>query len=145
MSLSPISLSTFNATGTQNSANSFRKDFRQLEQALSQGDLSSAQSAFSALTQSSANVPQSSPSSTSTNPLQQDLAAVGSALQSGDLTGAQSAFAKLQQDFKTQQASTGQTQGAHRHHGGHHHQSTEATTSTTSTTTTTSSGINVVG
>jgi hypothetical protein len=145
MSLSPISLSALNTTGIQNNVNSFRKDFRQLEQALSQGNLSTAQTAFAALTQASGNSPFSSsaPSSTSTNPLQQDLAAVGSALQSGDLPGAQAAFAKLQQDFKTQQAATGQTQGAHRHHG-HHHQDTDATTAPAAATTPTTS-VNVVG
>jgi hypothetical protein len=137
MSLSPISLSALNTSATQNNASSFRKDFRQLEQALSQGDLSSAQTAFSALTQSSA-TSVLAPSATSTNPLQQDLAAVGSALQSGDLSGAQNAFAKLQQDFKTQQAASGQVQSPHRHHG-HHQDATPAPTTTSSST------VNVVG
>lgn len=131
------SLSALNTLGTQTQA-SWRKDFRDLSQALASGDLSAAQSAFTALTQDQANAP-NSPANTN-SPLAQDFKAIGDALQSGDLQGAQDAFAKLKQDFQAQQAASSQVH--HGHHHGHHHQ---VDTEGTDPTDTTGSTISVTG
>lgn len=99
-----------------------RQDFQQLQQALANGDLSGAQSAFSALQQlfqaagagaatatgtgtSPAAVAATATSGSSTgsataSPLASDWTALGQALSSGNLQGAQSAFAQLQTDFR---------------------------------------------
>ncbi len=105
-----------------------------LDQALGSGDLTSAQTAFSAL-QSLAPQGGKAPGG-SDSPFAKDMAAVSSALQSGDMATAQSAFATLKQDMAA-------------HKGHHHHGGTQApqsaTTptdgSTTSTTTTSTSGV----
>jgi hypothetical protein len=121
MSTSSISaLSGLLAATQTGGPQSWRAEFRQLAQALSNGNLSAAQNAFTALTQNSSNS-QTSPSNQN-NPLSQDFAAIGTALQNGDLSGAQQAFQKFQQDFQALQASqggppTGAPKSHHRHHG----------------------------
>ncbi|HTI69365.1 MAG TPA: hypothetical protein VMF06_05340 [Candidatus Limnocylindria bacterium] len=96
---------------TQNTWKQRRQDFKSLESALQSGDLSSAQTAFSAVQKDI----KSSPPGTkgkdpfSNNPqASRDFQALQSALQSGDLASAQKAFASFQTDVK----------GAHgaRHH-----------------------------
>ena len=108
---------------TSSSRASFRQNFRGLENALLNGDLSGAQSAFASLqqlvsgAQGSAN-PKSilSQLGQSNSLLAQDMQALSSALSANDLSGAQKAFAKLQQDME----SVGQANGASRAHHGHH-------------------------
>src|SRR5580704_4447677 len=87
----------------QNPFQEIKQDFQQLSSALQSGDLSGAQSAYSAIQQvlgansgSSSNTTSSNTSSSGPNTLQTDFAALGQALQSGDLSTAQSAFSQLQ-------------------------------------------------
>ena len=98
-----------------------------LDQALSSGDLTGAQSAFSAL-QSLAPQGGKAPGG-SDSPFAKDMAAVSSALQSGDMATAQSAFATLKQDMAAHK-------GSHHHHGGS--QGAQASGPTDASTTTTS-------
>ena len=119
MSISSISSSTpVYQPPQQNPAS---QNFQQLAQALQSGDLSSAQAAYTALTQ---NLPSKSANGASSqnNPFQQGLAAIGTALQSGNLSGAQQALQTLQSQMK----------GAH--HGHHHHGQSQATGSASSPT-----------
>jgi hypothetical protein len=122
MSVSGISSSSFyapsNPTSTQNNFQQIQQDFQEIGQDLQEGNLSQAQSAFSALTQllPSQFQPTSSTSGTtqsgsSSNPIQQALQQLGSDLQSGNLSAAQSDYGTLQQDV----------QSAHAAHGHHHH------------------------
>ncbi|HEX7760805.1 MAG TPA: hypothetical protein VF459_14965 [Caulobacteraceae bacterium] len=77
--------------------------FNSLDQALSSGDLASAQSAFSTLQslapQGGKGPPPGGGPGGQDDPMAKDMAAVSSALQSGDLAAAQSAFAALKQDM----------------------------------------------
>jgi hypothetical protein len=106
-----------------NNNNPFRTDFTDLANALSSGNLSAAQSAFSAIQQLQPGRFGAAPSSTSagstgsTSPISADFAALGKALQSGDLNGAQAALKQLQQDL-------GSARQAHHHH--HHKRATGA-------------------
>jgi hypothetical protein len=96
----------------QDTLKQLQQDLGNLGSALQSGDLSGAQSAFSALLQS---IPASSPTQTSQQSgatgVQADLNALGQALQSGDMNAAQTAYTKLQQDMQV----------AHGHHHHHHH------------------------
>jgi len=148
MSTSSISaLSGLLATTQTGGAQSWRAEFRQLAQALSNGNLSAAQNAFTALTQNSSNS-QTSPANQN-SPLSHDFAAIGSALQNGDLSGAQQAFQKFQQDFQALQAAqSGQPGGAHkshhhRHGGGAADQSNASSTDTSSSGSPTGSSLNI--
>ncbi len=111
-----------------------RQDFKALQNALQQGDLSGAQSAFASLQSniSGLSKPQNSSSNANSqqNQAKQDFQALQTALQSGDLTSAQKAFATLQQDMKTARASRG-----HHHHraGGASATNPESTTPTSTT------------
>jgi hypothetical protein len=109
-------------TSPTNGGNSFRADFSQLADALNSGDLSGAQSAFSALQQlqpgrfgaasSSGTTGTNGQNATgASNPISTDIATLSKALQSGDLSAAQTAFQKLQQDMSA----------AHQGHHHHHH------------------------
>jgi DNA-binding FadR family transcriptional regulator len=82
-----------------------RSAFRDLVDAIQSGDLATAQSAFTSLTQADPNLLTSSP-------LGQDLSAIGQALQAGDTTGAQQALDALKTDAQ-------KIGGGHHHH--HHH------------------------
>jgi hypothetical protein len=110
----PSNVNPYSTSATSN-RNSFRADFSALASALNAGDLSGAQSAFSALqslqpgrfgNSSSAG---GATSANSASPINTDIAALSKALQSGDLTGAQTAFKKVQQDM-------GSVQRGHHHH-----------------------------
>jgi len=85
------------------------QNYSQLASALQSGNLTSAQSAFSALdealqTQTSSSSSATSPlSSTAASSIVNDFNAVGSALSSGSLTQAQSAFTQLQSALETPQ------------------------------------------
>jgi hypothetical protein len=92
-----------------NQQNPFQQSFQSLIQAIQSGNLSGAQQAYAALTQSAPAQGANGASNGQNNPFQQGLAAIGSALQSGNISGAQSALQSLQQTMKA--------------HHGHHHSS----------------------
>lgn len=146
-------------TTNSNTSSTIGKDLNSLSSALQSGNLTSAQTAFAALTQDLQGILQSSASSgsqsttgsTSTtgtlSTIQKDLQNVASALKSGDVDGATTAVAKLKTDI--QSAVKG-------HHGGHHHggggksalssllDSTNTTNSTSTNSTTDASSSNNV-
>ena|ERR1700690_3438626 len=110
-----------------------RQAFGQLTSAIQSGDLSAAQSAYTALTQAQPNQ--------GSGPFSQALSQIGDALQSGDIGKAQQALAALQQQMKAMK-------GAHHHHGHHHaggdgdkSQSASPSTSSDPTTSTTSTNL----
>jgi outer membrane protein assembly factor BamD (BamD/ComL family) len=125
---------------TQTPAQQVRQDYAQLVGALQSGNLTGAQSAFTALeqalqTQTGTNATSNTSSSTTStggsDPIANDLNALGQALSSGNLTQAQSAFSQLQSDIRSaQQSAESQSQSLaqplrtdieghhHRHHGG---------------------------
>lgn len=95
--------------GSQNTLQQLRaSEFQKLGQDLQNGNLSSAQADFAALTQNSTGA-----SATNQTSLGQAFNALGQALQSGNLTAAQQDFNTVQQDL--QQA--GQRHFHHHHHG----------------------------
>jgi len=111
---------------TQNSGFQQRADaFNSLDQALSSGDLSAAQSAFSTLQSLAPQGGKSPPPGGGNDQMSKDMAAVSSALQSGDLSGAQQAFAQMKSDMQA--------------HRGHHHHKTQDATSTSSASSTSDS------
>ncbi|MGA2415127.1 MAG: hypothetical protein ABSF59_11795 [Candidatus Sulfotelmatobacter sp.] len=78
-------------------------DLGQLGQALSSGDLSSAQTAFNKIVSLGQNGPFANGTPFKLTDREQDFTAVGQALQSGDLAGAQQAFASLVDTFNNPQ------------------------------------------
>ena len=136
MSVSGLSSSNFFAAYNPASQHSkfqqIRQDFQQLGQDLRSGNLSQAQSDFSALqtllpgqqqgatgttgaTQNTTST--QSGSSPSSNPISQAVAQLGADLQAGHLSAAQSDFATLQQDLQ-QQGGVSTHRFHHHHHGG---------------------------
>ena len=116
MSISALSSSSLlysyqTQAASQNQAQTIVGEFEQVGQDLQAGNLSQAQSDFSALTQSLSGAPQGSQ-----GPLAQELSTLGQTLQSGDLTGAQQAYSSIQQTVQ-----------AHPHHHHHHGGSGEQT------------------
>jgi hypothetical protein len=112
MSISAISSSNVlnQAYNLQNTNQQQRTEFQQLTQALQSGNVSSAQQAFSALTN------RATGSGLQSAQLTQDLSALGSALQSGNLAGARNAYSSVQQNI---QNSNPVAAHHHRpHHGG---------------------------
>jgi soluble cytochrome b562 len=134
MSISGISSSTTNPNQAANSQTNFQT-LNQLFSAVSSGNLSDAQQAYSTLSdlQSSGQ----GPSPTSNTPLAQTLNQIGQALQNGDISGAQQALSSLQQSQQTQPAHGGHHHG---HHGGGIKSSSTSTSSSTDTDTSSSSG-----
>jgi len=128
MSVSGLSSSNFfaslNPTAAQSKSKQIQQDFQQLGQDLQSGNLSQAQSDFSALqqllpgqqTQSTTGTTGTTGASgsQSSNPISQAVAQLGADLQSGNLSAAQSDFARLQQDLQQQN-------GVSSHHFRHHH------------------------
>ena len=115
-SISGISsnLSQYQVNG-QNSFKQWQQDFDDLGSALQSGDLSKAQTAYSALVQNTPSNSQAQNSQQSgTSSIGADFTALGQALQSGNVSDAQTAYAKVQQDL----------QSAHGHH--HHHRGGQA-------------------
>jgi hypothetical protein len=110
MAVSGISTSSVNSYQPNDQQQS-RQQFTLLVKALQSGDLSGAQQAYSALTQSQGN---GSAPSDPNSPFAQALSKIGQALKSGDLTGAQQALSALQQQLQ-------QAQGTHHHHHHGHH------------------------
>ena len=107
--MSLTGVSSFASPGPVNSPTFYserKSDATQLQQALQNGDLAGAQSAYSSLA--------SLQSSTGTGPfpnnkvLSGDFAALGDALKAGDLAGAQQVGLKLRQDIKTAIQNQGQ-------------------------------------
>jgi len=96
VSISAISSSNVlsQASNLQNTNQQQRTEFEQLRQALQSGNVSSAQQAFSALTNSATSSGLQSAQPT------QDLSALRSALQSGNLTGARNAYSSVQQNIQ---------------------------------------------
>jgi len=155
MSIGSVGAATGFATTITNPFQQRRQDFQALQQALAQGDLGGAQSAFSALQQllqnagggaagtggTTATAASAAASSTS-SPLAADWTTLSQALTAGDLQGAQTAFAQLKTDFRASTPLAGAggafsaqiasaTSGARAHHGGHHHHGAASTASTT--------------
>jgi len=132
--ISGISNSNSSMQTWQASIQQRKQDFSQLASALQSGDLTGAQSAFSALQSLTSQGQNSTVNSTGTsstasnsgNTISNDFATLGQALQSGNIASAQSAFAQLQTDMQTQQSS------GHHHH--HHHGGAGANSSSVSTT-----------
>jgi hypothetical protein len=129
------------AAASDSTATTFKDDIDAIGKALSSGDLTGAQQAFSNL--QSLGQPPAPPSYSSTNsnssadPITNDFNNLSSALQSGDLKGAQAAFRQLQSDLSSgdSTASTGQAEYGHHHYGatgtaGAEQSSTQAATST---------------
>ena len=137
MSISGISSST---TNYRNQFQEIMKDFSALKTDLSSGNLTTAQQAYTTLTQDLQNVQQTEgiQQTSGGSQISTDLAAVGKALQSGDLKTAQSAFATLTQDLQSA-AQTQGTQQTYGHHHHHHHGGSSQTASTSSQGTSTSS------
>jgi len=96
MSTSAISTSVLNQQYYQTR----QSDLRQLGQALSSGDLSGAQTAFSNITALGQTGPFAGGVPFALNTREQDFTAIGTALQSGDLGAAQQAFANLKATFQ---------------------------------------------
>ena len=101
MAIAPVSSST----NVSPPVDPLRQAFGQLTSAIRSGDLSAAQSAYTALTQAQPNQ--------GSGPFSQALSQIGDALQSGDIGKAQQALAALQQQMQS-------VKGAHHHHGHHH-------------------------
>jgi ribosomal protein S20 len=112
MSITPVSSSS--SSQIDNPYADVRTDFKNLTDAIQNGDLASAQTAFQAIQQSGVTPPPNSP-------LAKDLTAIGQALSSNDVSAAQQALQQLQSD-----AHSGQAKGRHGHH--HHHGSSTAST-----------------
>jgi|SRR5580704_7364452 hypothetical protein len=119
--LSINSLNNYYQPSYTQSSSSSQNEFQSLGLALQSGNLSAAQTAFSALEQAFQNQGQpststsgsagSSGSSASSNPITADLNSLATALNSGNLSAAQTSYTQLQQDM--------QAQGGGHHH--HHH------------------------
>jgi len=106
MNISALLPSTLNPSSNLQTANQQqRTDFQQLTQALQSGNLTTAQQAFSALTNSATG------SGLQSLQLTQDLNALGSALQSGNLTGARNAYSSVEQSLQNSNPIA-----AHHHH-----------------------------
>jgi outer membrane protein assembly factor BamD (BamD/ComL family) len=106
MSVSGISssgLSSYGAQGQQTNFQKIQQEFQQLGQDLQSGNLSAAQSDFSALVTL---LPQSSTTSSgqNSNKLLQAFNQLGQDLQAGNLADAQSDYANIQQAFQSQGA-----------------------------------------
>jgi hypothetical protein len=92
--LSQYVLASSNLTQTQQA-------WQNLQQSLASGNLSAAQTAFSAYQQLTQNLTSISGGSSTSSQLSTDMTALGTALSSGDLSTAQSAFATVQNDLKS--------------------------------------------
>jgi hypothetical protein len=118
------------------SANGPQALFKQLNDAISSGDLSGAQKAFAQIQQNAPAGAANDPN----NPLAKAMSQIGDALSSGDLSKAQSALSSMQSQMKA-------------HHGHHGHRpsgtdsqptSTDAGTDTTASTDSTTDGVNIL-
>ncbi len=119
-SISGISSST---NSYQSQLQQIMKDFTTLKTDLSSGNLTTAQQAYTTLTQDLQNVQQADgiQQTGGTSQIGTDLAAVGTALTSGNIKDAQNAFATLTQDLQNAAQTQQGTQQAYGHHHHHHH------------------------
>jgi outer membrane protein assembly factor BamD (BamD/ComL family) len=115
MSVSGISSQSsipYNTQQTQNQRTQMQQEFQQLGQDLQSGNLSAAQSDFSALQQitqtSSTNASQSN------NTISQEFNQLAQDLKSGNLSAAQGDYTKLQQNLQSRT----EAHHSHHHHGG---------------------------
>ena len=81
--------------------NQLQQTLQTLQNTLTSGDLSAAQSAFQTLQSIFQNSATASGSSSNNSQLSSDLSSLGSALSSGSVSNAQSAFASVLSDLKT--------------------------------------------
>jgi outer membrane protein assembly factor BamD (BamD/ComL family) len=133
------------APSAPNPTKTLKQDFQQLGQDLKSGNLSAAQSDFTALQQNvtasatAVTPPQAAASSTSA--ISQDFAKLSTDLQSGNLTGAQADYNSIVQAFQTQAAQSQAPTGRHHHHPAASSEAsdTSASTSTSPTSATASS------
>lgn len=143
-------------TQTLTPAQQVQQDYAQLASDLQNGNLSGAQTAFTALEQalqtqtSSSSTSTSASSSSSNDPISNDFNALGQALSSGNLSQAQSAFSQLQgaiqaaQQSASAQGSDGRRAERHHHHGDWSNQiSNQNSSSTTNSETTSTSSVNL--
>jgi hypothetical protein len=89
-----------------------RSDLQQLGQALAQGNLAGAQTAYNNIVQLGQNGPAANGDPFLIQSREQDFQAIGQALQSGDLAGAQQAFATLRNSAIQQAQSQDPTAGS---------------------------------
>jgi len=109
MSVSGVaSSSLFDLQSVQNKFQQFRQEFQQLGQDLQKGDLSGAQTDFTALQQLEPGNNASS-STQSKSPIAQDFTQLSQDMQAGNVSAAQQDYAKIQQDSRA-------AQGHHHHH-----------------------------
>lgn len=108
------------ASVSPGTADTFKSDFASILAAVKAGDITTAQSALTQLTNDFPGAGASySPSSTApASAPQTDLQSLIQAVQSGDITGAQTALASLKTDVQAAAGASG-LQQVHHHH--HHH------------------------
>ena len=106
--------SFLNSASAQGSSQNFQKEFQQLGEDLSSGNLSAAQADFQALQPQGATA---SSAQNSSNPLTTAMQQLATDLQSGNLTGAQQDYATVKQDM--QQQGMSEMGGHHHHHHAH--------------------------
>lgn len=102
MSASAVSSSSLNQQ-LQQYFQTRHTDLKQLGQALSNGDLAGAQTAYNNIAALGQNGPFANGNPFRINQREQDFTNIGQALQSGDLAGAQQAFAALGSTFNRKQ------------------------------------------
>ena len=101
MATAALSIAGFSAyVASSSNISASQQAFQSLQQALASGNLTAAQTAFTKYQSLTANLAQTSGSS-SNSQLTTDLTALGTAISSGNLTSAQSAFATVQNDLKS--------------------------------------------
>lgn len=113
-------LAAIHPSTAQSRFKQIQQDFQELGQDLQSGNLSQAQTDFSALQQllpgqQSGSTSSVQPATSSTNPVSQAVSQLGQDLKSGNLSAAQSDFAALQEDLQ-------QLAGVSTHRFHHHHQ-----------------------
>jgi len=111
MSTSPVSSSSLSQQLEQY-FQTRRSDLQQLGQALAQGNLAGAQTAYNNIVQLGQNGPAANGDPFLNQTREQDFQAIGQALQSGDLAGAQQAFAALRNSAQQQAQGSGGAGGS---------------------------------
>jgi hypothetical protein len=112
LSISSLNNNYYSPIYAQSTSSAAQTDLNNLGQALQSGNLSAAQSAFTAFQKTYQSQNPATQSASTLNPVTTDLTNLATALNSGNLTTAQSVYKQLQQDM---QAQIGHH---HHHHGG---------------------------
>lgn len=115
MSLAGIASSTlmnYRGESVQRNRQKWQQEFQQLGQDLQSGNLSAAQSDFTALQQLSPQI-NATASAQSSGPLAQAFSQLGTDLQAGNTTAAQQDYSNVQQQMASRTA-----RGHHHHHSG---------------------------